>query len=199
MGASLLIPSLLVNCTVSNLAKPPTIVVNHHWKALRGVDNMIFTFTYLQAQLSFGYVNNFPAGKAKRKEDTDYSDKGRGRDRRLRRGNLLKKTLRGHVLVVKVNSGLLKKTDTQTASFTLINKYELSRWKFYHRPTALPQFNDNRVGRLSFLDSRPTEFLGSSSSILPTKRYHIIILDINIITVSAPFMDAMVVKPAYLP
>ena len=88
---------------------------------------MIFTFTYLQAQSSFGYVNNFPAGKAKRKEDTDYSDKGRGRDRRLRRGNLLKKTLRGHVLVVKVNSGLLKKTDTQTASFTLINKYELSR------------------------------------------------------------------------
>ena len=37
---------------------------------------MIFTFTYLQAQFSFGFVNNFPAGKAKRKESTDYSDKG---------------------------------------------------------------------------------------------------------------------------
>ena len=45
---------------------------------------------------------------------------------------------------------------------------------------------------------QPTEFLGSSS-ILPTKRYHIIILDINIITLSAPSMDAMVVKPAYPP
>ena len=46
---------------------------------------------------------------------------------------------------------------------------------------------------------QPTEFLGSCSSILPTKRYHIVILDINIITLSAPSMDAMVVKPAYLP
>ena len=50
---------------------------------------MIFIFTYLQAQFSFGFVNNFPAGKAKRKESTDYRDKGRGHDRRLRRGNLL--------------------------------------------------------------------------------------------------------------
>ena len=31
-----------------------------------------------------------------------------------------------------------------SSSFTLINKYELSRWRFYDRPTALLQFNDNR-------------------------------------------------------
>ena len=36
----------------------------------------------------------------------------------------------------KTNSGLLKKTDTQTISFSLMIEYELSR-KFYHRPTAL--------------------------------------------------------------
>ena len=48
------------------------------------------------------------------------------------------------------------------------------------------------VGRLS-VD------LGSYSSILQTKKYHIIILDINIIRVSALSMDAMVVQPAYLP
>ena len=37
---------------------------------------------------------------------------------------------------IKTNSGLLKKTDTQTISFSLMIEYELSR-KFYHRPTAL--------------------------------------------------------------
>ena len=53
---------------------------------------------------------------------------------------------------IKTNSGLLKKTDTQTISrsVTLINKFGLSRCKFsYHRPTALLQFNENRVDRLS--------------------------------------------------
>ena len=32
---------------------------------------------------------------------------------------------------IKSNSGLLKKTDTQTISFSLMIEYELSR-KFYH-------------------------------------------------------------------
>ena len=31
---------------------------------------------------------------------------------------------------IKTNSGLLKKTDTQTISFSLMIEYELSRWEF---------------------------------------------------------------------
>ena len=46
-GASSLIPSLLVNCTFKAVwQSPPTSVVNCPWKALRGVDNKIFTWIY---------------------------------------------------------------------------------------------------------------------------------------------------------
>ena len=49
MGASLLIPSLLLNCTLSNLAKSP----NQCCKlSLRGVDDMIFAFTSKEYKIS---------------------------------------------------------------------------------------------------------------------------------------------------
>ena len=44
----------------------------------------------------------------------------------------------------------------------------------------------------------PTDFWGAILHIFPIKQYDIIILDINLITVSALSMDAMVVKPVYL-
>ena len=44
----------------------------------------------------------------------------------------------------------------------------------------------------------PTDFWGAILQIFPIKQYDIIILDINLITVSALSMDAMVVKPVYL-
>ena len=65
MGASLLIPSLPVNCTFSSLAtNPPTSVVNYPCKAQRGVDNMIFTlytFTFMRCPVQIlGQKNSFP-------------------------------------------------------------------------------------------------------------------------------------------
>ena len=56
MGASLLIPSLLVKCTLSSLAKSPTSVVNYPWKALRGVDDKILTFTFTLAALHVVFI-----------------------------------------------------------------------------------------------------------------------------------------------
>ena len=44
----------------------------------------------------------------------------------------------------------------------------------------------------------PTGFWGAILQNFPIKQYRIIILDINLITVSALSMDAMVLKPVYL-
>ena len=52
MGASLLIPSLLVNRTWAIWQSPLTSVVNYPWKALRGVDDEIFTIYNCSEQLS---------------------------------------------------------------------------------------------------------------------------------------------------
>ena len=47
IGASLLIPSLLVNCTFKAVwQSPPTSVVNYPWKALRGVDNIRYLLEF---------------------------------------------------------------------------------------------------------------------------------------------------------
>ena len=66
MGASLLSPSLLVNCTLEVWQSPPTSVVNYSWKALRGVDSMRFTCTLCLLGISVSYdrVENLINGLA---------------------------------------------------------------------------------------------------------------------------------------
>ena len=66
MGASLLSPSLLVNCTLAVWQSPPTSVVNYPWKALRGVDSMRFTCTLCLLGISVSYdrVENLINGLA---------------------------------------------------------------------------------------------------------------------------------------